>query len=122
MVSKKQAIAIGIALIVGIVLIISFSGVLDNPHVHDVKVHKSGKTYKIDFECDTPHDSVLVALSKDGETIYTSRGTLSTRTEGNSVTIELARNSDIDEITFNVFDGDNFIEKNTIKDFKIIEE
>ena len=46
---------------------------------------------------------------KDGENLYTTKGTLGEWANGDSVAIELVKDVDIDEIPFYVYGSDNNI-------------
>lgn len=123
--TKKHAIIILIAIIIVIALIlIATGGFSDTPsHIKDVKVSKAGKVYRIDFDCDIGNDKILIQLLKDGENLYTTKGTLGEWANGDSVAIELVKDVDIDEISFYVYGSDNnILDKGSVKDFDITKE
>lgn len=60
---------------------------------------------------------------KDGENLYTTKGTLGEWANGDSVAIELVKDVDIDEISFYVYGSDNnILDKGSVKDFDITKE
>lgn len=74
-----------------------------------LKFRKQEKVYRIDFDCDIGNDKILIQLLKDGENLYTTKGTLGEWANGDSVAIELVKDVDIDEISFYVYGSDNNI-------------
>ena len=123
--TKKHALIIAIAIIIVIALILIATGGFSNTpsHIKDVKVSKAGKVYKIDFDCDIGNDKILIQLLKDGENLYTTKGTLGEWANGDSVAIELVKDVDIDEISFYVYGSDdNILDKGSVKNFDMTKE
>ena len=123
-VTKKQILIIGVAIIIGLFIIITIVGTLTAPsaNITDITVEKDGKLYQINYTYTGDGDEVRVALYKDNTLIVSGEGG-SDKTFGNQFFAKLDKNINIDTIRFTVYDSEDnhkLIYNEEISDFNII--